>query len=65
MQSRLTRGSPLRRAASPESSRVLRELFSCPGILRNVPFTILGALIVVLFYRSAKEKQDAPSAGCG
>lgn len=28
------------------------------GILRNVPFTILGALIVVLFYRSAKEKQD-------
>lgn len=29
------------------------------GILRNVPFTILGALIVVLFYRSAKEKQDA------
>ena len=29
------------------------------GILRNVPFTILGALIVVLFYRSAKERQDA------
>lgn len=29
------------------------------GILRNVPFAILGALIVVLFYRSAKEKQDA------
>ena len=29
------------------------------GVLRNVPFTLLGALIVVLFYRSAREKQDA------
>lgn len=28
------------------------------GIWRNIPFTVLGALIVVLFYRSAKEKQD-------
>lgn len=28
------------------------------GIYRNIPFAILGALIVVLFYRSAKEKQD-------
>lgn len=26
------------------------------GIWRNIPFTVLGALIVVLFYRSAKEK---------
>lgn len=25
------------------------------GIYRNIPFTILGALIVVLFYRSAKQ----------
>ncbi|MGN0662960.1 MAG: hypothetical protein ACI4LE_07400 [Faecalibacterium sp.] len=30
------------------------------GILRNIPFTILGALIVVLFFRSAKEQQDGP-----
>ena len=30
------------------------------GIYRNIPFTILGVLIVVLFYRSAKEKQDRP-----
>lgn len=30
------------------------------GIYRNIPFTILGILIVVLFYRSAKEKQDRP-----
>ena len=28
------------------------------GIYRNIPFAILGALIVMLFYRSAKEKQD-------
>ena len=30
------------------------------GIYRNSPFTILGVLIVVLFYRSAREKQDRP-----
>ena len=30
------------------------------GIYRNIPFVILGALIVVLFYRSAKEAQDKP-----
>ncbi|MGN0426120.1 MAG: hypothetical protein ACI4FY_12445 [Acetatifactor sp.] len=28
------------------------------GIYRNIPFTILGLVIVILFYRSAKEKQD-------
>lgn len=28
------------------------------GIYRNIPFSILGALIVVLFYRSVKENQD-------
>lgn len=30
------------------------------GIYRNIPFTILGALIVLLFYRSAKETGDRP-----
>lgn len=30
------------------------------GIYRNIPFAILGALIVVLFYRSARETQDRP-----
>ncbi len=30
------------------------------GIYRNIPFAILGALIVVLFYRSARARQDAP-----
>lgn len=28
------------------------------GILRNIPFTLLGMLVVVLFYRSAKHAQD-------
>lgn len=28
------------------------------SIYRNIPFALLGALIVVLFFRSAKEKQD-------
>ena len=30
------------------------------GIYRNIPFTILGILIVILFCRSAKEKEDKP-----
>ena len=30
------------------------------GIYRNIPFAILGALIVVLFYRSERARQDAP-----
>lgn len=29
------------------------------GIYRNIPFALLGLLIVVLFYRSAKEKGDS------
>ena len=29
------------------------------GVYRNIPFAILGGVIVVLFCRSAKEKQDA------
>ena len=28
------------------------------GIYRNVPFALLGILVIVLFYRSAKEKGD-------
>lgn len=30
------------------------------GVFRNIPFMILGALIVVLFFRSARETQDTP-----
>lgn len=29
------------------------------GIYRNIPFALLGALIIVLFYRSAKASNDA------
>ena len=29
------------------------------GIYRNIPFAILGLLIIVLFYRSAKERGDS------
>lgn len=28
------------------------------GIIRNVPFALLGLMIIILFYQSAKEKQD-------
>lgn len=30
------------------------------GIYRNIPFAILGAVIIVLFYKSAKESNDSP-----
>lgn len=30
------------------------------GIYRNIPFAILGALVVVLFFQSGREKQDTP-----
>ena len=30
------------------------------GIYRNIPFAVLGLTIIVLFYRSAKEKADKP-----
>lgn len=30
------------------------------GIYRNIPFALLGLLIIVLFYRSAKEHNDRP-----
>lgn len=28
------------------------------GIYRNIPFALLGLLVIVLFYRSAKERED-------
>jgi len=30
------------------------------GIYRNIPFAILGLVIIVLFFRSAREKNDVP-----
>ena len=29
------------------------------GIYHNIPFALLGLLIIVLFYRSAKERKDS------
>ena len=31
------------------------------GIYRNIPFALMGLLIIVLFYRSAKEHDAIPS----
>ena len=28
------------------------------GIYRNIPFALIGLIIIVLFYKSAKEKND-------
>ena len=28
------------------------------GIYRNIPFALMGLIIIVLFYKSAKEKKD-------
>lgn len=30
------------------------------GIYRNIPFTLLGLIIIILFYRSAKQQHDLP-----
>lgn len=30
------------------------------GIYRNIPFALMGILVIVLFYRSAKEHKDRP-----
>jgi len=30
------------------------------GIYRNIPFALLGVLIIVLFFRSARQKEDRP-----
>lgn len=35
------------------------------GIYRNIPFALLGLLIIVLFYRSAKKKNDTAFRWCG
>ena len=35
------------------------------GIYRNIPFALLGLVVIVLFYRSAKSMKIGHSAGCG
>ena len=44
----------------PQNAWISPEAPISWGIYRNIPFTILGILIIVLFYQSAKEKQDKP-----
>lgn len=35
------------------------------GIYRNIPFALLGLLVIVLFYRSAKEHKSSSFFACG
>lgn len=35
------------------------------GIYRNIPFALLGLLVIVLFYGSVKERGIRRSDGCG
>ena len=35
------------------------------GIYRNIPFALMGLIIIVLFYKSAKEITIALFVGCG
>ena len=35
------------------------------GIYRNIPFALMGILIIVLFYQSAKKNNDRHFVGCG
>lgn len=35
------------------------------GILRNIPFAIMGMIVIVLFYRKQGRTTMRPSAGCG
>ena len=35
------------------------------GIYRNIPFALLGLLIIVLFYTAQRSTMTVPSAGCG
>ena len=46
-------------AAEPVAERCIAPLSW--GIYRNIPFALLGLLIIVLFYRSAKEHNDDAS----
>lgn len=42
----------------PQNAWLSKEAPLSWGIYRNIPFTILGVLIVILFYKSAKNAQD-------
>ena len=42
----------------PQNQWLSAEALLSWGIWRNIPFALLGLVVIVLFYRSAKEKQD-------
>lgn len=42
----------------PQNARTSANALLSWGIWRSISFTILGALVVVLFYRSAKKTRD-------
>lgn len=42
----------------PQNRWLSAEALLSWGIYRNIPFALLGLLIIVLFYRSAKEHED-------
>ena len=42
----------------PQNQWLSAEAPLCWGIYRNIPFALLGLLVIVLFYRSAKECGD-------
>ena len=42
----------------PQNQWLSAEASLAWGIYRNIPFALLGLLVIVLFYRSAKERQD-------
>lgn len=44
----------------PQNAWTSREAPLSWGIYRNIPFTLLGIFIIVLFYHSAKEAEDKP-----
>lgn len=44
----------------PQNAWLSKEAPLSWGIYRNIPFTILGVLIVILFYKSAKNTQGRP-----
>lgn len=35
------------------------------GIYRNIPFTIMGILIIILFYKSTRQHHDSSFKTCG
>ncbi|MGN0457960.1 MAG: hypothetical protein ACI4IL_03180 [Eubacterium sp.] len=44
----------------PQNAWTMAEAPLSWGIYRNIPFAVLGAVIVILFYCSARSKQDKP-----